>query len=535
LSEPTGVQFYTIMVYILASGMGIPLGALQLKLIVFFISAACILAAVLAFHASRLRAKVIWAGSYVIMCCGGILWLLSNLARLISISQTVWKISTCSGALGLSLASFGLMVFSVQISQRRRKIPKPFWYSFPPTLGILLLLVFTNDVHHWMWTQWPAPAPNIEQTGFMYAIFLFVIYSQVVIGLTTLVRSFLTRDGFYRAQTGLLIIGVMIPVVIGLAEDLLNLTIINGIDEAALGIIVTIGIFALATLRFESFTVIPVAYKLMVDSMQDGMVVLDLEEHVLASNPAAVKFLSGALPVALGTPFEVVLSRWSSEAQTLWKTGTRDFEIGLSGETNQNFRFSTRELVEDKAESAGKMVMIYDITQQKQIEARLQELAINDPLTGCFNRGHFMECAGKQFRQAKRYHRPLSVAMIDLDHFKHINDEFGHAIGDRVLKRVVTACLASLRRSDLFARYGGEEFVLLMPETNEREAQLVAERLREAISGQFLQGASVTASLGVTSLDADEEIDLEHLLDRADQAQYRSKELGRDRVTIWKK
>jgi two-component system cell cycle response regulator len=209
--------------------------------------------------------------------------------------------------------------------------------------------------------------------------------------------------------------------------------------------------------------------------------------------------------------------------------------VVLHGEVSRSYRLAAQDLIEGQAESAGKMVMIYDLTQQKQLESNLREMAINDPLTGCFNRGHFLECAGKQFRQAQRYHRPLSVVLLDLDHFKRINDEYGHATGDRVLKRIVSACLASLRRSDIFARYGGEEFVVMMPETEASDALLVAERLREAISGQFFQGASVTASIGVAWLDPEEEVDLDRLLDRADQAKYRSKELGRDRVTLWKK
>jgi diguanylate cyclase (GGDEF)-like protein len=506
----------------------------QRFLFVFFILSACATAAVLALHVLRLRHKVLWAFSFAIMSSGGILWLLSNAVRLLSDMVEVWKFSTNTGGMGISMATFGLMTFSVQVSSRVRKIPRLLW-AFLPMLVICSVLSWTNDLHHLVWSEWPAPGQAAGQPGLVLILFLCVIYTQILVALSALVRSYLTKDSIFRVQTGFLLAGVILPVAAALAEDLLNLKFLPGVDAAALATMVTIGIFALVTLRYGTFSVIPVAYKMMVDAMQEGMIVLDLENHVLSYNPAALKFFGNPQPARVGMPFDEVLAGWSAEAHASWTAGKLDFDVVLSGEAIRSYRLAVQDLVENHAESAGKMVIIYDITRQKQLESSLHEMAINDPLTGCFNRTHFLECAGKQFRQALRYHRPLSVAMIDLDHFKQVNDDFGHATGDRVLKRVVAACMATLRRSDIFARYGGEEFMVMMPETGASDALLVAERLREAISGQFLQGATVTASIGVAWLDPEEEIDLERLLERADQAQYRSKGLGRDRVTLWKK
>ena len=507
----------------------------QRLLFIFFMIAACSIAAALAYRAFQLRRKVYWAFAFVVMSAGSIIWLLANTSRLISTAPAVWIVSTCAGGLGLSLAVFGLMVFSIQISNRVRKIPAYLLAAYIPLLSIFLLLLWTNGFHHWFYLQWPLPGRDSQPLSLLNSLFLLVLYTQIAISLAVLGRSFLMRDGIFRAQTGLLLVGVIIPAIVGLAEDYLNGDIFYGVDEAALAIVITIGIFALATLRFGSFTVIPVAYKLMVDNLQDGLVVLDLDDQIVTRNPSAIKFFGDIQNTKIGVPFGVALSRWSSEAQAAWSVGKEEFDITLNSGIRQSFRLSARDLVEGKSESAGKLVMIYDITEQKQLETRLHEMAINDPLTGCFNRGHFMECAGKQFRQAMRYHRPLSVAMIDLDHFKRVNDEFGHTTGDKVLKRVASACLAALRRSDIFARFGGEEFVVMMPETESTDAVLVAERLRESIRGQVIQNVSITASVGVARLDPDEDIDLERLLDRADRALYRSKELGRDRVTLWKK
>jgi diguanylate cyclase (GGDEF)-like protein len=125
--------------------------------------------------------------------------------------------------------------------------------------------------------------------------------------------------------------------------------------------------------------------------------------------------------------------------------------------------------------------------------------------------------------------------MIDVDHFKLVNDEHGHATGDRVLKEVADRCLAALRQVDIIGRYGGEEVVVLMPETNFEAAQLAAERLRQAILEMNVTASGkevhVTISIGVASTDRG--LDFEKLLDHADQALYRAKDRGRNQVYLW--
>lgn len=175
---------------------------------------------------------------------------------------------------------------------------------------------------------------------------------------------------------------------------------------------------------------------------------------------------------------------------------------------------------------------IVDVTEQREVEARLREVAIRDPLTGIFNRRHFFEVAAQLREMATRHQWPLSVAILDADHFKDVNDVHGHAAGDEALRGLVRAARKNLRASDVLARYGGEEFVLLMPETDLEEATRAAERMRAAIDAEPIElGASrihLTVSIGVASLTAQESI--ESLLNRADAALYRAKGAGRNRV-----
>jgi diguanylate cyclase (GGDEF)-like protein/PAS domain S-box-containing protein len=178
------------------------------------------------------------------------------------------------------------------------------------------------------------------------------------------------------------------------------------------------------------------------------------------------------------------------------------------------------------------MIAFVDVTEQKEVEARLREVSIRDPLTGIFNRRHFFEVASQLREIATRHGGPLSVAILDADHFKDVNDLHGHAAGDEALRALVRAARRTLRASDVLARYGGEEFVLLMPETDLEEAAKAAERMRAAIEAEpitaFGRTIHLTVSIGVARVAGGESI--ESWLNRADAALYQAKNAGRNRV-----
>jgi diguanylate cyclase (GGDEF)-like protein/PAS domain S-box-containing protein len=183
----------------------------------------------------------------------------------------------------------------------------------------------------------------------------------------------------------------------------------------------------------------------------------------------------------------------------------------------------------------GRVWFFRDVTVQKQSEAALLDLARHDPLTGMANRRFFFERANLEFARSKRYQPPLSIAMMDIDHFKKINDEFGHSAGDEVLKSFCNTSQRLLRETDLFARIGGEEFAVLLPDTGSAGAVRVAERLRrEVAEGNLLLGAGeikFTISIGVATLRSTD-TSVEDCLQRADRAMYRAKENGRNCVEI---
>ena len=165
-------------------------------------------------------------------------------------------------------------------------------------------------------------------------------------------------------------------------------------------------------------------------------------------------------------------------------------------------------------------------------EHELVRLALVDPLTGVFNRRSFIEFASKEEARTRRGGHQFAVLMLDIDHFKRINDRFGHPAGDAVIKALADVCARTLRPSDIIARYGGEEFVINLPATDHRQARLVAERLRQAVAAARVpseHGAiDFTVSIGLATCS--EEMPLGEAIGRADKALYRAKRDGRNRV-----
>lgn len=170
-----------------------------------------------------------------------------------------------------------------------------------------------------------------------------------------------------------------------------------------------------------------------------------------------------------------------------------------------------------------------DLTEQKLLERQLRELSHKDPLTGIWNRRKLNEVVDQEIARQERHHQPFALAIIDLDHFKQINDRYGHDRGDDVLRHAVEVFAAGLRRSDLLARVGGEEFVAFLPHTEQHGAEVVLERLREALANSASE-PPVTCSIGLACYHPGDS--RKTLQRRADEALYLAKSRGRNRLVM---
>jgi diguanylate cyclase (GGDEF)-like protein len=184
----------------------------------------------------------------------------------------------------------------------------------------------------------------------------------------------------------------------------------------------------------------------------------------------------------------------------------------------------------------GRMLTYCDVTDLVRNAKQMEELATIDSMSGLYNRRHFMTLAATEWSRFQRYYRPLSVLMIDVDHFKSVNDRYGHAVGDQALISVANACLEGKRSSDIVGRIGGEEFAMLLPETDLYQARIVADRICKAVAAGPLRAHEVhfkvTASIGFAAATVSMS-GFEALLNAADQALYQAKDQGRNRIIAW--
>ncbi|MBU32253.1 MAG: diguanylate cyclase [Pseudomonadales bacterium] len=300
----------------------------------------------------------------------------------------------------------------------------------------------------------------------------------------------------------------------------------------------------------------------IVQSIDVGVVVMDRDYNVEVWN-SFMENHSGvgadkAARQSLFTLFPEIDQGWfTHKVETAVMLGTRAFTIweqrpnlvhfksyqpitGMADEMYQNVTILPLRSSTGKTDHV--CLIIYDVTgvavNKRQLESantKLQELALRDGLTGLLNRRYWESCLEREFARHQRYDNPVSLVIFDIDHFKRVNDTYGHQTGDEVIRETARITSQLVRETDFAGRYGGEEFVVLLPGTTLDGAAQFAERLRSTIERQQLdyQGSPLTftVSLGVATL-ADDMAGYKALLERADKALYQSKEGGRNQVTL---
>jgi diguanylate cyclase (GGDEF)-like protein/PAS domain S-box-containing protein len=286
----------------------------------------------------------------------------------------------------------------------------------------------------------------------------------------------------------------------------------------------------------------------MSEAAHDALIVIDSSDTIVLWNKAAEAMFGYGKVEVLGRKFHDLVT--GKEHHAAIKAGLQLFATTGTGPVMNSvmeftaFKKSGGEFPVERSVSAFRrggrwyaVGSLRDITERKRSEARLKELATKDGLTGLNNRRHFLELAGLLFETAKRYQTPMSAVVLDVDHFKSVNDTFGHDVGDAVLRALARAVGEGFRAVDVSGRVGGEEFAIVMPETGAEQAAAVAERFRETVKAMRVAHPggelSVTVSLGVAGFDPSMAT-LEDLLKEADKALYEAKRSGRDRVMVAK-
>lgn len=282
----------------------------------------------------------------------------------------------------------------------------------------------------------------------------------------------------------------------------------------------------------------------------DGILLVDAEGTIISHNQRLFEVLrvdpeaiSGKRDASLvGVPDRLLLARaletvkdreaFLEHVEALYANPALEDVCQVEQKDGRTLERHSKALWASDGRYFGRVWFFRDITAQKDAERTLLRMLRHDPLTGAASRRHFFERAGEEVARARRFQHPLSLIMLDVDHFKRINDRWGHAAGDKVLKELCATAKGVLRQQDLLARTGGEEFVVLAPETTAEGAFQLAERLRRRVAAMAVAEGSdaihCTVSLGVAALQRTD-ASIELVLKRADDALYEAKRAGRNR------
>jgi diguanylate cyclase (GGDEF)-like protein/PAS domain S-box-containing protein len=402
-----------------------------------------------------------------------------------------------------------------------------------PTLS--QFIIWSNPYHGWFVVGLISEASMKNWSpGPWFWVHTCYSYGLLLISLGQVFRTLFQSFRPYRMQASALLLGAMLPLSLNVAMTLKLIPPNSAIAFYSLaftGLIYAWGIF-----RHRLLNLVPVARDTLFDTMSDGMLTVDRLDRIVDMNPAMQAILQQPANTLIGKPASQTLVHWPAITQTLQTNTAQQIEFSHQ-QQNMLHYYDLRSftLFNHRNVQTGILIILRNITTLKETQLALQEMAITDPLTGLHNRRHFFQIAGQEIERSLRYGHPLTAIMIDIDHFKQVNDTCGHIDGDQVLRSLAMCLQQNTRQVDILCRYGGEEFILLLAETGIDQALQTAERIRQQIETMpiIIGGTEIriTASLGLAEMRYAE--NLEQLLRHADQAMYAAKRAGRNRIRTY--
>ncbi|MCE7861774.1 MAG: diguanylate cyclase, partial [Chloroflexi bacterium CFX2] len=452
-------------------------------------------------------------------------------SELPAITPYFWLDITLAGAFTVPTA---FLVFALEYSNARSWLNRPFILALIIEPVIVFILLWTDPWHDlYFGGKRALNTVMILDAGPVHWANIYYSYLLILISLLILVVTFRRSKGVYQRQAAMILAAAVVPWLVHAGFLLSGGGLLPNADMTPFIFSFTALFIAFALIRYRLLDIVPIARSALIESMGEGVLVLDSNNRIVDVNPAARKEL--APDFSLGDPVETALKHLPNLVEKFSAAAQARTEITV-GEITLDLSIST--LLDAKRRPMGRLVVWRDITAQKQTRDKLEKLAITDELTSTHNRRHFMEMAESQISFTRRYGTPLALAMIDLDHFKEINDTCGHQAGDKALAGFAGILRGNIRDFDILGRLGGEEFAILMPKTDEQAALRAVERLRVTLAENPIvfggNSIRITFSLGLTDFKGGQD-SLESLLRRADHALYEAKKAGRNQIMVWRK
>ena len=468
-------------------------------------------------------------------------------------AKIVFGVLSYPGALSVAVFFF---LFTIEYTQSERWAPSPRWLLFIIP-AFCVLAAATNSFHHELWTGFTMEAGNTLAYSHGPIFFLVIGYSYLMLigGVLVMIAAFSRHDANYRGQFLAVLVFASLPFVGSLAY-VIGFSPFPDQDPAPIAFAVAAVGLTWSVTRQGLLTVVPIAQESVLQNLHDAVLVLDASNRVALANYAFFKWLGIFEPI-VGKPASEVLGPWPELLNAV--TGELDDSEVLIDHPRSRYVDVRRAVVTDERKRVrGRVLVLRDINElrladlelrdaNEQLTAQLstiqdlqeglREQALRDPLTGLYNRRYLEETVGRELARAQREGIPLSLLMIDIDRFKLLNDEHGHAAGDQVLQWFGDLVKTKLRPGDIACRYGGEEFVVMMPSAPLTVSLSRAEDIRGSFtqlvrtaSNNRLPNVTLSAGLAVFPADATSASELRRC---ADVALYAAKRGGRDRVMVY--
>lgn len=438
---------------------------------------------------------------------------------------------------GIVITPVAWFIFAVTYARRLSKTPHGLLVCLLIVPVLTLVIVLTNELHGFMWLN-----QSVESyEGFKVLVvehsewFTFhTYYSYGVVFAATVILAFALSQSRSHARPLLATIAAPATVMIFNFSYVAGWTANPWFDMTPLALAIATVILDTGVIRYGLLDTIPVIRHRIVERLQDAVIIIGRNGRIIDANPSALQLLDLDLNRAITNSVDEIVGN-----KTLVELMLGRLETAVVTLKERSY-----DVVITRAEDGEEIIVVArDITERQQAQQalntakqELERLANTDPLTGLYNRRVFLTRLAEEAERVKRHNNELSVLIFDLDHFKLINDRYGHDVGDTVLKEVSSVAQGVKRLTDVSARIGGEEFAMLLPETDQAGAVKLAQRLRRSIEAIRIADSNgapikVTASVGVATVKKAPD-DLDAILRFADRALYRAKNSGRNMVCI---
>ncbi len=465
------------------------------------------------------------AAPLAVVMAGGASWALTEVLGDVAPWATVRALAGPALLLAGSVVAAGVVWYALGLTGRTRLLTR----RNAALLGVEPVLVAvasaTNGAHQLVVVD----VPSGRFPGPLFWAHTAYAYGLVLVAVVLLLRAAVRAVPGHR-KVLLLVVASMAPPLLG---NVVSLVLdAQGVDLTGVLFLVTASLWLWIERSRHRLRRTPISTQQVLQALSDAVVVVDDDGVVVDANEAALALTRRSVPQVVGRPWAEV----AGPVVTPGLAGDGRSVVGLPDGRHLDVRITPVRGADGAA--VGSVIVARDVTELERLRAELADQALRDPLTGLHNRRRLVaaldELGGGAPADAVDGGRPLVAVMVDIDHFKQVNDRFGHEVGDQVLVAVAEELRRSVRADDVVARVGGEEFALLLPGARTDDAVRRVEDLRArcaALEFPAAPGLRITLSAGVAELDPAAP-DVAGLLGRADRGMYRAKAAGRDRVVI---